>query len=72
MIPISGYFNREELIDEDYLSSDNVNQLHRSILEQEEFLRKIPDHYLRSFQVKAFYRNTKREIVWARPVYSKT
>jgi len=68
----TGYFNREELIEEDYLSSDNVNQLHRSILEQEEFLRKIPDHYLRSFQVKAFYRNTKREIVWARPISVKT
>jgi hypothetical protein len=72
LILYTGFFNREELIDEDYLSSDNVNQLHRSILEQEEFLRKIPDHYLKSFQVKAFYRNTKREIVWARPVSVKT
>ena len=54
------------------LGGTYLNQLLESILEKEEFLKKIPDHYLKSFQVNAFHRNTKRRIVWARPVRIET
>ena len=66
----TSYFRMDEMVDEDYLSFDLIDQLHESILEKEEFLRKIPKFYFRSFQIKAFQRNNYFNFVWARPVPS--
>jgi hypothetical protein len=72
LVLFTSSFQREELMDGDYLTSTYLNQLHESILEKEEFSKKIPDHYLKTFQVKVFHRNTKRRIVWTRAVSIET
>jgi len=64
----TSYFREDEVIDGDYLSSSTVNYFYQSILEKEEFLRKIPKSHLRSYKIKAFRRNTMGRFVWARPV----
>jgi hypothetical protein len=62
------YFRKDDIVDGDYLSYGTVDQLHESILEKEEFLRKIPNRLLGSYQIKAFHKIRLRNVVWTRPV----
>ena len=61
-------YNLHEIKLEDYLTNGYTQQFFDSILEKEEFLRKIPIPKIDSFYLKEIYKSEYRKIIWAKPL----